>query len=338
VIRILQKKYKILFLARICVSFGLIAYLIWLVDWNRAITAINGAISFPLFAAPFLFLAGFGFASWRMRIVLADSNVVFSYWQAYFGYLLGSFYSTFLPGVIGGDVVRIGRCSTQTKCQIGTVTASVLLERISGVFALLSMVFLIYLFYPEAMFPLLAVEGTSSVMVVAAIGLLVMMVALLGRRLWLTVFPYEKKTRRKLWSFIRPGIQTLGTLKTRTLGSVLILSVLFQATDIVVTFLLSRALRFNVPLPVFFAIVPLVYLSTVLPISLGGLGVREGTLVFLLGQYGVTTSDAVMLSFLVYLNRLVIGGVGGILQLLENLVNKRADNMIEGVKLPENQK
>jgi hypothetical protein len=66
---------------------------------------------------------------------------------------------------------------------------------------------------------------------------------------------------------------------------------------------------------------PIVYLVTILPISIGGLGVREGTLVMILSFVNIETSEAVILSFLIYLNRILIGGVGGIIQLSSILIN-----------------
>jgi hypothetical protein len=55
-----------------------------------------------------------------------------------------------------------------------------------------------------------------------------------------------------------------------------------------------------------------VYLATVLPISPGGLGVREGTLVIVLAQFGLAASDAALLAVAVFLNRVAVGAVGAV--------------------------
>lgn len=68
----------------------------------------------------------------------------------------------------------------------------------------------------------------------------------------------------------------------------------------------------------FFVIMPLVYICTILPFSLGGLGVREGALVYLLAKMGVPASDGVALSFLIYINPVLVDSVGGILHVLKN--------------------
>ena len=48
------------------------------------------------------------------------------------------------------------------------------------------------------------------------------------------------------------------------------------------------------------------WLITALPISIGGVGVRELSLIWLLGMFGVSSEQAVTLSLLVYINTILI--------------------------------
>lgn len=57
----------------------------------------------------------------------------------------------------------------------------------------------------------------------------------------------------------------------------------------------------------FLVFIPLLYIVTMLPITINGLGLRENLLVFLLALVGVGSSSAVLLSLLIYLDRLVRG-------------------------------
>ena len=318
----LRKNSRVLFFAKLIVSLGLVAYLVWIVDWERPIETVNHSNKLLITMCPILSLFGFVFCSARWRLVLADSSVAFSRLRAYRGYLVGSFYSIFLPGVIGGDAVRIGLCVSQTKCKIGTAIASVLVERIAGVVALLSFLLFASLLFPTSLSSIITLESTALVTVMASVGILAMVAVVLGRRLWVKWLPRE--STRRMWSFVHSGVDVLSALRGETIGAVLVLSALFQAADIAVAFLLSQAIGLAVPLPVFFAIIPFVYLATLLPISLGGLGVREGALVFLLSGLGVATSDAVTLSFLIYLNRVVVGGIGGLLQFIRTISTGKA--------------
>jgi len=122
------------------------------------------------------------------------------------------------------------------------------------------------------------------------------------------------------FAFFRTAMLTLCNLRGQTLGLVLILSAMFQTTNIVAVFLLSRAMNLGLSVTVVFAVVPIVSLATIIPISLGGLGVREVTLVFLLSRFEVMTSDAITLSFLIYLNFIFVGSIGGCLQFVGTLL------------------
>ena len=77
--------------------------------------------------------------------------------------------------------------------------------------------------------------------------------------------------------------------------------VAYQATVVFAAFLAARVLDIDhVGLTAVFAFFPAVAILQVLPISLGGLGVREWALVFFLDPLGVPASRAVGLGFLVY--------------------------------------
>jgi len=61
-----------------------------------------------------------------------------------------------------------------------------------------------------------------------------------------------------------------------------------------------------------------VYFAVVLPISLGGLWVREGTFLGLLNLYGIDTSTAIIISLLMHLIKVATGIIGYIAYLNGN--------------------
>jgi glycosyltransferase 2 family protein len=67
-------------------------------------------------------------------------------------------------------------------------------------------------------------------------------------------------------------------------------------------------------LGVVFLTFPLVVLTNVLPITIGGLGLREGAAALLLGHFGVSAADAALAAFLMFaLNTALPGLVGALL-------------------------
>lgn len=315
-----NRKNRVIFLGKLFISLGLLIYLSWLVDWKKAIVCLKNTDKFLLCIVPFVSLIGFCFASLRWKLILSDNNVIFSIKQAYRGYLMGLFYGHFLPGVLGGDVLRAGLCIQRTKCQISVAATSVLLERIAGITSLFGMAFFVYIFFPSIALPLLAIKNSLLVALIGIVGILTLIIIVISRNVWMRWLP--KKNAHGFWSFVSAAMLTLATLKGQTLGLTLILSAMFQAADIIATFLLACAMNLDLPLSLFFAVIPFIYIATVFPISLGGLGVREGALVFFLAQFGVLVSDAIILSFLIYLNRMLIGSIGGSFHLIEMLATK----------------
>ncbi|MEW5828769.1 MAG: lysylphosphatidylglycerol synthase transmembrane domain-containing protein [Chloroflexota bacterium] len=309
----LTQKSIIPFWLKLIVSLGLLAYLFWLVDWQNAFEILSQANKGWIISAPIFIFLGLLAGSLRWKLTLADSQVYLSYRKSYFGYLTGMFYNIFLPGAIGGDVVRIGYCVTLTGCEPGTAVASVLLERIAGVVSVLSFILGTALFIPAAM-PSIFAHGMIKMLTWAAIIWIAALLALMAaRQFWTKWGPKGSYTGLK--GFIFSGMQTLNNLQSKTILALFLLSIAFQGVNIVGAFVLSRAIGENLPLSAFFAVLPIVYLATLLPISLGGLGVREGSLVFLLAFYSVPTSEAITLSFLIYLNQVFVGLIGGLLQL-----------------------
>jgi uncharacterized membrane protein YbhN (UPF0104 family) len=91
----------------------------------------------------------------------------------------------------------------------------------------------------------------------------------------------------------------------------------------------ARALGVDQPLSVWFSVVPLVALLMVLPVNIGGFGVREESMKFLLSQEGVPSDRAVGVALLWGLSTIIIGLVGGVLFLLDREPTTTA------AKLPE---
>jgi uncharacterized protein (TIRG00374 family) len=94
---------------------------------------------------------------------------------------------------------------------------------------------------------------------------------------------------------------TLYRQNPRLLLSTTFLSLLVQVANIVLVWLIGVGLSANVPLSYCAILVPLVALATLLPVSVGGHGVREAAMVLLLEPFGVPSGTALTLAFLWFL-------------------------------------
>ena len=104
-------------------------------------------------------------------------------------------------------------------------------------------------------------------------------------------------------------------LPPRSALRIFALSLLGHSLGIAVWLGLARSLGLTLSLPGLGWVRSAVQTANMLPISISGLGVREGALVVLLGPYAVSSADAVALSFLVFGLALLYGLLGGVLEL-----------------------
>jgi uncharacterized membrane protein YbhN (UPF0104 family) len=88
------------------------------------------------------------------------------------------------------------------------------------------------------------------------------------------------------------------------------ISLSIQSGFIVLNAILGAACKINLSLHIWFLVWPLAKLSAMLPISLGGLGVRETALGFLLLQFDVPFSSSVGVGLL-WETVLIAGGIFG---------------------------
>jgi uncharacterized membrane protein YbhN (UPF0104 family) len=93
---------------------------------------------------------------------------------------------------------------------------------------------------------------------------------------------------------------TLYLRDRRGLIAVTMLSVVVQLANVVLAWLIGEGLGLPIPPLYYGVLVPLVSILTLLPISLNGMGLREGGTVVLLAPLGISAASAVTLSLLIF--------------------------------------
>jgi hypothetical protein len=198
-------------------------------------------------------------------------------------YCIGMFCNLFLPTSVGGDVVRALRLGALSG-RHGEAAASVLADRLSGLGILLLLASLALVMVPAGI-PEWLRWTIWSTTVLAAAG------ALACYRLPASVarFPGVR------WIF-----ESINVLFDHTGVGLLtiLLSLVVQGLNVVLVWVLGVSLGLPVPAAFYWVLVPTVSLVTMLPVSLNGMGVREGCTVVLLLPFGVTTSQGITLAVL----------------------------------------
>jgi len=110
----------------------------------------------------------------------------------------------------------------------------------------------------------------------------------------------------------------------KAVGQALAYSALFNTLLVLLNYLTAYAVGMRLGLAYFFLFVPVLSLTLMLPISIGGLGVREGVAVVLFTQAGVDEAVAVAASLAVFGVSRATSLLGGLLYLLQSMRDLRA--------------
>jgi len=265
------------------VSVILLTYLVSVIDWQQVVELDTSAlVTTALCVFTSLLLLMFMALRWSLLVTMQDGHKM-PFGTAYQGYLIGGFFNIFMPGAIGGDLIRIKYCTDHCALNLKKSTLIAVTERLFGLTAL-ALLFTIGLFYNKNLIPDLELNFY--------------MVLLSGFFILAIIFTAKYWISKKI-------------VITRKYFILLVLcSMTGQMADIITIGLLVDNFGYDIAITQLFFIMPLVYIATVMPLSLGGLGVREGVLSGLLVLFGVTLSDAVLISFMLYLVRVTIALIG----------------------------
>ena len=218
----------------------------------------------------------------------------------------GMFFSLCLPSSIGGDVVKAVRIGSSTRLRL-LAGCSVLADRLTGLSALAVLVGTAVIARNNSL-------GTPATAAVFA-GLLAAVLAGFGLALAMLDRVHAALPEGSARDFVAR------LLPYRQRPSLVLLAVgwsfVVQLAGVAAVVLVARALGVVQPALVWLSVVPLVALAMVLPISLGGFGVRENTIEYLLRGYGVSPEAGVAIGLLWGMCTLLAGLVGGVLFLLE---------------------
>jgi glycosyltransferase 2 family protein len=229
-------------------------------------------------AAIGLYLAGHcvGIGKWRLMVNLAGAEL--NVRQAARCYFAGLFGSLFLPSLIGGDLVRAALAMRLGRSKAGVLLGS-FLDRVIDLTALALLAGVGALLAPRMLdersrkiFLLLgAAAATGAALVGAVIALL-------------PVSRFSRRMRRRIVQFRRAARSM--ARRPQMMAGALSLAVLAQLIFIGLSIRLAEQCGLHLAFRAWLFAWPLAKLSAALPITLGGIGVREAALAALLLPFG----------------------------------------------------
>ena len=226
-------------------------------------------------------------------------------------FFVSSFVGTFLPASVGGDAVRAFSLA-RLNVRGGDAVASVFMDRILGVASLLLMALIGLPLARE-----IAARTPILTALAAAGGLCVLtMLLIFSPRSARIAAGYIE---RLPFAAVREGGHRLlesirkYSAYPRQLITVLVCSMAVQVLRIVQGYYLGRGLGIDLPLTIYFALVPFILLVMLLPVTFNGIGTSQAAFVWFFAQAGVDAAAAFALSVL-FVALGIIGNLpGGVL-------------------------
>lgn len=302
-------KNKITILIKVSVSATLLYFLISVMDTEKLIsTATSVGWGYVLLMLFVLFIIQI-FAIYRWWLVLkrdvdVSINMVGSL------VFVGLFFNNFLPTIVGGDAVK--GYYLYRHIDRGDVTfTSILVDRYAGFTALMFLAFL-------ALIPGYGLIAGTGVEVVC-IGIIVLYF-MLSLFLWVeSIHGWFVRVLSKIGFYglnekIDKVYKALMGYKKESalIGKICFLSVFIQAGAIMSFAIIGYGLGIQVSVWYYFLFVPVATVVAMVPLSLSGLGLREGALVFLFSYAGADKEQVIVMSLMWFAGLAFVSIIGGV--------------------------
>jgi hypothetical protein len=257
----------------------------------------------------------FGYiALWAVRwhYIIRGSGERIDYRRVFTTTLIGNFFAMFLPEMVGSDLARMSEVSEERRTS-ARIVSTVLLDRVIGLISLMMMAVIgLALGFQH-------LEQEAPTITLLIVGLFVAM--WIG---WLVFFNRSIMRRlnglfslpliNRVEAPIRSLYNSLHYLQTqpRLLVVSVAISFALQMAEVASVIFIARSLGIQVPVIYFFIFMPIIWVITMVPISISGLGVREGAFAFFFSQVGMPSENAIAVSLLYYFYKVISGIIGGL--------------------------
>jgi uncharacterized membrane protein YbhN (UPF0104 family) len=310
-----MKKAKpvIIFLIKLLVSGGLLAYFLSRIHIERFFHTFASAKFSYIALALAIYLVTQGISAVRWAALARPIGIKTPFKDILRYYLIGMFFNLFAPGTVGGDVSRVYYLVRDEQAHakgrgVTTVHAamSVLMDRAIGMVVLVWLGAAGLLLFPA--YPIPATVRTVTLLLALAFLVGALSVPLLRRLL--------PEDGHQLVVKLRLALRSYRT-QWRALGAATLLSVAVHLIQAWMHVAMGRALDLDLPFSFCIIVYPLVGTFAAIPISVNGLGLREGGYVFLLAVIGIGTEKGVAFGILLFLIVALDSLLGGLLFLLQ---------------------
>lgn len=301
----LFKNRMLKILIKSTITFVILIYIISITDINKLIHLFN-IFKFVDFLIPLLLIfiqVLLTAERWRQVSIILGHRFTINF--AIRIQLVGLFFNQILPSTIGGDAYRIW----QIKSKIGgfqDAINSIIGDRVVAFFSLLILISINILLLNFAI---------SYYLIIYLIMLMFVIFIFKFKKYRFKSYQYLESI-----NFFQPLTRFIYSIDSlfisRKFILLVIISFIIHIMSSLIFFDISNSLNLDISINIFLIITPLILIITHLPISIGGWGVREGSMIFFLSRVGVHDESALAISIFTGLIQMLAGFFGGIIWII----------------------
>ncbi len=287
-------------LLRLFVSFGAIGAIVYFMrdKIGESMSILQHEVIWLLFfLGAFIYFTGIILQSIRLLYIFKTHEIHLKFREAIYLSFLGLFFNLFFPSAVGGDIAKAFFASKFTGKKLESASA-VLQDRLVGFVTMITLAILAVMFAGKQ----LDNPQINKLILVFLAVMIFTVVFLFSKRVarrfkFMHVFIPSESIRGKLNDLYHSiyGFKRHPMILVTTLA----LSAVAQLCFIFVHYIVTRSMVSDVDILIFFLLVPVIAIVSMAP-SLGGLGVREAGVIFLLKDH-ITSERAMALSLLLFI-------------------------------------
>ncbi len=308
-------------LLRIAISIAILYYLFRQVDKNMLFDVLRRSDKVLLFVGFLMFQLGNIFCVLRWNMLLKAAKMHLSLRRVLVSFAGGMFFNLFLPSTIGGDMMRAIDLSRHTN-RSREVVATVLLDRISGYVGLVLIALFAVIIGGHLIENTSVIVSVVLITVILILGLLV----LYNTRIYSKISAFLQAGRAsRIRGYIKDLHHEIHIFKhnKKVIVNNIIFSLLVQMTGPIMFYLIAASMGLKLKLIYFFVYIPIIGAVSMLPISIGGLGLRDAITIYFFGKAGVAKDLAFAMSLVNFSFILITGIAGGLIYYVFTVRNRR---------------
>jgi glycosyltransferase 2 family protein len=286
IIALPTRRQLVFILIKFAISIVLIAFIFSRISLNTLATFATNLDAWPLLCACILMLMQFPLAGWRWKIVLKSCGPEASIALLQSLVWIGQFVNQVMPTFLVGDGVRAWYLYREGISGRASVS-SLLIDRIAGMVGLLVLIVIMNAAIVDRIgASAWTILGLAAIGIGAAAAGCLICKFILGRR-FASKWPAFEFLAEHVWKLVTDW---------RRLTLIMILAFGTNVIASLAAYALAFAFHIELSLLDSLALIPVALFATLIPISIAGWGVRESTLVVLLGWIGIPAEQAFALS------------------------------------------